>query len=94
MKKIYEFHWDCGRQGDLTGIFVAESGDVEKIIGKEIYFGEVLGKHSEVYGILEPDELRVKTEDQAFLAEFERIFGENYSSGFNPLAYYEDGEED
>lgn len=26
---------------------------VESVIGNEVYFGEILGKHSEVYGTLE-----------------------------------------
>jgi hypothetical protein len=35
--------------GALSGIFVAEEEAVEALIasGKEVYFGEVLGKHSE-----------------------------------------------
>ena len=53
MKAIYQFHWDCGRMGDIAGLFVASKQDVQDAIGKEIYFGEVLGKHSEVYGTLD-----------------------------------------
>ena len=46
MKGLYEFYWECGRQGDLTGVFIADSESVAALLDKEIYFGEVLGKHS------------------------------------------------
>ena len=39
---------DFGRMGELQGLFVAEELDVQDLIGKEVYFDEVLGKHSEI----------------------------------------------
>ena len=87
MKKIYEFYEDFGRMGDLSSIFVVDSETVEKVMDKEIYFGEVLGKHSEIYTVLCDDNLSVRTDDQQFIAEFERIFGENFSTGHSPLDY-------
>ena len=87
MRKIYEFYWDCGRMGILEGLFIADSEDVEQIIGDEIYFGEVLGKHSEVFGVLKEDDLTVKTEDQDFIEKFIAIFGDGTISGYNPLDY-------
>lgn len=92
MKAIYKFHWDCGRMGDIEGLFIAEKETVQAIIGKEVYFGEVLGKHSEIYGILEEKELEIKTDDQEFIAQFEQEVGTGTISGFNPLDYY--GSED
>ena len=53
MKKLYKFYWDCGRQGDIESIFIATEKDIKANIGEEVYFGEILGKHSEIYGILE-----------------------------------------
>jgi hypothetical protein len=88
MKGIYSFFWDCGRSGDLDGIFIADSKDVAKVIGKNVYFGEVLGKHSEVEGILEAGDIELKTDDQAFIAQFEQIMGEGFSSGFDPIERY------
>jgi len=52
MKAIYEFYWDLGRMGEVSGMFIADKDDIKKIIGTEIYFGEILGKHS-VYGRLD-----------------------------------------
>jgi hypothetical protein len=94
MKGIYEFYWDCGRSGDLQGIFVADSEDIAQIMGKEVYFGEVLGKHSEVRGMIEAKDIELKTDDQAFIAQFEAILGERFESGFNPLSYWEPSEDD
>ena len=90
MKKIYVFYWDCGRMGSLDGLFVAEESDIEKVIGKEVYFGEVLGKHSEIYGMLEESDLTVKTDDQEFIRKFIDIFDMGTISGYNPLDYYKE----
>lgn len=93
MKKLYSFFWDCGRMGELDGLFIAEDTEIEALIGKRIYFGEVLGKHSEIDGILESDDITVKSDDQDFVTKFIEIMGEGTVSGFNPLDYY-DAEED
>lgn len=94
MKGIYEFYLDCGRSGSLDGIFVADSDDLAKMYGHEVYFGECLGKHSEVSSIINEGHIELKTDDQAFISWFESIFGEDYESGFNPLSYYEPSEDD
>ena len=88
MRKLYEFHWDCGRMGYLDGLFIAEESEIKAIIGKEIYFGEVLGKHSEIVDVLEEDELTVKSDDQDFITKFIEIMGDGTISGYNPLDYY------
>lgn len=94
MKGIYEFYWNAGRSGSLEGIFIADVSSVAGIIGKEVYFGEVLGKHSEVYGVINDGDIVLKSDDQDFIAKFEGILGEGYSSGFNPLDYHEPSDED
>jgi len=90
MKAIYEFEWDCGRMGTVQGIFIAEKSMVEQKIGKEVYFGEILGKHSEIFGQLNEEDLVIKTEDQDFITKFEEIMGTGTISGYNPLTYIED----
>lgn len=89
MKGIYSFKWDCGRMGDLTGMFVADSADVKNIIGKRVYFGDVLGKHSDVEGTVKSVDFTLETDDQEFIAKFEDIFGEDFATGYNPLDYYD-----
>lgn len=93
MKGIYEFFWDCGRMGEVSSTFIADSEDVAKAIGNHIYFGEILGKHSEVYGDLDEGDIELKTQDQDFIAKFEEIMGEGYSTGYNPLHYLPEDEE-
>jgi len=65
---LYKFHWDCGRMGTLDGLFFAKPIDVEKAIGEIIYFGEALGKHSDIYGSLETDEIELVSEDQNLIS--------------------------
>lgn len=91
MKVIYEFFWDCGRMGDLEGIFIAEEKDVKEAIGEEVYFGEVLGKHSEIYGVLNEKDLKIKSKDQDFIKKFEEIIPNGI--GFNPIAALREADE-
>lgn len=93
MYKLYSFYWDCGRQGNLEGLFIADSDVVEESIGKEVYFGEVLGKHSEVYGEIEECDLTVISEDQEKVEWLESILGTSVS-GFNPLTYIMEEDEE
>ena len=86
MKGIYRFSWDVPRGGEICGIFTAESSDIEGIIDKEIYLGEVLGKHSDVSGVVEKDEIELITEDPFLVSEFDRL---GMETGYNPLDYYE-----
>lgn len=86
MLKLYSFHWDCGRSGDLYGLFVAEEYQVESAIGKLLYFDEVLGKHSEVEGILEASDLEEVSSEQDKIAWLVGLLGTSIS-GFNPLEY-------
>ena len=90
MKAIYSFYWDCGRMGNVDGLFIADKDTVEKAIGKQVYFGEILGKHSEVFGTLDENDLEIKSEDQEFIKKFEEVLGEDFSQGYNPLDYIDD----
>lgn len=86
MKNLYSFYVDCGRQGSLDGLFIATQQEVNNAIGKEIYFGEVLGKHSDVQGTLESHEITLVSEDQDKVTWLEGLLG-SCVSGFNPLEY-------
>ena len=91
MKKLYKFNLNYGRMGELSGIFVADEKEVQGLLGKEVYFGEVLGKHSEVFCTLEEDNLKCLTDDQEFIAKFKEF---NCESGCNPFDYVEEGEDE
>ena len=84
---LWKFYWDCGRQGDVEGVFKATKEEVENAIGKEVYFGEILGKHSEVYGTLEDGECELISDDPIYVMNA-------VGSGYNPLNYIRDDEGD
>lgn len=88
MKKLYRFYWDCGRQGDVEGIFVATIEEIEQAIGKSVQFGEILGKHSNIYGNLELKDLQILTDDQDFIEKAEK-YG-LLPTGHNPMNYIEE----
>lgn len=84
--KLWRFHWDCGRQGDVESVFVATQAEIDGAVGTEIYFGEILGKHSEVYGTIEKGDLTLISEDTQLVDIFAKHVG---STGHNPLDYLE-----
>jgi hypothetical protein len=90
MKKLYKFYWDVRRMGSVDGLFVADEAEIEKAIGKEIYFGEILGKHSDIQGELEATDLTVASDDQDFIAKLVEVIGSEHISGYNPLDYLEE----
>jgi hypothetical protein len=90
MKAIVEMGVDYGRMGTLSGIFVCEKEELEKLYGKEVYFGEVLGKHSEVVLELDAECFEIRTEDQDFIAKFVEILGDGTISGYNPFDYIDE----
>lgn len=94
MLKLYSFYWDCGRMGGVEGLFVADDQDVADAIGQEVYFGDILGKHSDVYGTLDPQDITVISEDQEKISWLVSLLGADVS-GYNPLGYihWEDEEE-
>lgn len=89
MNKLFSFHVDCGRMGDLEGSFVATQEEVDGLIGEEVHFGEALGKHSEVSLEMKEEYFSVKTDNQEFLKLAEEI-GVDLDSGYNPFEYLED----
>ncbi len=86
MKALYKMNINCGRMGSLEGLFLAYPAKVDKLLesGVEVYFGEVLGKHSEIYGKIEKKEIQLITEDEKVISVIEE-FG--LESGYNPFGY-------
>lgn len=91
--KLYSFHWDLGRMGDIEGLFIADSAAVESALGRKVYFGEVLGKHSSIHGTLQAWALKVLNVSDSTITELREVAGMNVS-GYNPLDYVEDENED
>jgi len=84
MKAIYKLHYSCGRQGKLTGLFVEEEEIVDWLVksGLELYFGEVLGKHSEVCGPLEKCDFSFISKDENVI---DVILNNDLCNGYNPF---------
>lgn len=89
MEGLYKLHIDCGRQGKLPGLFIAEVEDVELLInsGVHVYFGEVLGKHSEIYGSLREKDCSLITTDVNYINLVKELDLEN---GYNPFDYVDE----
>lgn len=88
---LYRMTWGAGRAGTLHGLFTATDEEVKAAIGREIYFGEVLGKHSEVYGELDAKEVVLVTDDADFVKKFDEY---KCASGYNPLEYFRTEEDE
>lgn len=84
MKGIYRLNIDCGRMGEVEGIFIADSEDVATLPGKYVYFGEILGKHSEICGNMEESEVTLLTDNEEAVAVVETY---GLSTGYNPFDY-------
>ena len=84
MLKLYEFFADFGRMGELEGLFIEHDHIVDSKIGKTVFFGEVLGKHSEIILDLKRENFSVKSDNQDFVKEMVQVLGYDIS-GFNPI---------
>ena len=83
---VYKLKFDCGRQGELEGLFVAPRSHVKKLIesGINVYFGEVLGKHSEVCGPVEASEIIFVSDNPEVIKVIEEF---DLQNGYNPFDY-------
>lgn len=85
-RKLWNFCWEYRRGGSVDGIFKATQEEIDNAIGKHVYFGEILGKHSEVCGNLEMDDLELISDDPLTVLNSDE-------SGWNPLEYIDDYDE-
>lgn len=92
MKGLYKANIDCGRAGNLYGLFIADVESINELIESKrvIEFGEVLGKHSDISGNLEPTDVTLVTTDEAFIAQAEAL---QLCVGINPFAFITDEDE-
>lgn len=90
--KLWSFFLDCGRMGYLEGLFIASESELSPIIGKDIYFGEVLGKHSEIFCEASWDNIKLVSDDTDFINKLMDIVTDGYRtvSGYSPLDYFDD----
>lgn len=90
MKILVGYSKDCGRMGWVEGLFICEETDLDKITNKTIYFGEILGKHSNVRIKFDREDFSIATDDQEFIQKLKDIIKSETISGYNPLNYCEE----
>jgi len=86
-KLLVKFHADCGRSGDLNGLFICTREDIEKIKGRSTWYYDELGKHSEielVFNDNDPD-LEIVSTDNELISRLEEVFKGVTLSGLNPV---------
>lgn len=91
MKSLYKFYSYFGRMGSLEGVFVSKDTDIENLIGKNIYFGECLGKHSDVYLTIEDKHLTKLSDNTEVIKIFEESIG---TVGYNPFDYLDESQDE
>lgn len=85
--QLYKFHWDCGRMGDLEGLIFATPEEIKSILGKHVYFGEVLGKHSEICGdVEEKDFTKINIDSETVLKLYNAVDNRTLS-GYSPFDF-------
>ena len=94
MKNLYRFYEDCGRMGDIEGLFIATPKEVSKLDGVNLYLGEVLGKHSDIDIDIDEHTIELISDDQDFVTKLEEVCRTTCISGFNPVELYKEQEED
>jgi hypothetical protein len=85
---LYKFYWNCGRAGDVEGLFISTQAKIDAAMGSNVYFGEILGKHSEIYGTLDAGDITIKSDDAKVIAVLREVFGgKDTLMGYNPLEH-------
>jgi len=93
MQAIYKLHFDCGRSGTVKGIFIAEKEEIDYIVDTKyrVYFGEVLGKHSEVMGPLEKGDYTLISDKPEDVEVVKRL---KLEIGSNPVHLWKEDEDE
>lgn len=87
-KVLVKFEGYNGRAGVLDALFITTREELAGLYGKRIYFGEVLGKHSEVVVTIKEDQFDVIDLGADAITKLEEAAGTSIS-GHNPFDYYD-----
>ena len=85
-KMFCDLYIDCGRMGAVTGSFWATPDELDKLLGKRVEFGEALGKHSDIGGVIEEGEITYKNIPADVVAKLAEL-KIDITSGHNPIEY-------
>ncbi len=91
MIRLYEYSESFGRMGRLESLFLAGDNLIEKMKGVELFADEALGKHSEIYIVLDDTNLEVRSDDQEKLEWVSSVLADpdGHISGLNLFDLYE-----
>jgi hypothetical protein len=70
--------------GCLDGIVCREKEEVASVTGREVHFGEALGKHSDCSWTIEDGEIEMVTDDPQAIEIFEKY---SLGTGYDPLDF-------
>jgi hypothetical protein len=85
--RLYRWTADFGRSGILDGLFFDDCRLIETLKGNDVYFGEVLGKHSEITYELRTEDFECIELDFDTLKMLYETLGQT-ASGFNPIRVF------
>ncbi len=88
MRALFKLHVDC-IDGELFGLFVHDKQEMLQLVESqtEVYFGEVLGKHSEVCGAIEEGDYTLVSEDENVI---QFVIDNDLQFGYNPFDYLDE----
>lgn len=89
MNYLVAMNINCGRMGILSGCFTCTEAELRPFdLGKAIYFGEVLGKHSEIACVVKLGEgLEIISADQVLVDGLLERFPSRVICGYSPVEY-------
>lgn len=78
--------------GYVEGLFIATELQINKLVNNTIYFGEIMGKHSEVEIEFENGDFTKIDLDSKTIENITKLLGNTWS-GYNPLEFLDDDKE-
>ena len=74
------------KNGNVEGLFIATEEEIDKfLVGREIYFGEILGKHSEVCISFEKKDFKCLEVLESIINELFTALDSRSIAGYNPF---------
>lgn len=80
-------YFEENRDGSLEGLFICTEKELEFLNSVTVYFGEALGRHSDVSSDTVYENCVVVSSNQDTIRDLEVLFGRKTISGTNPFNY-------
>ncbi len=83
---LYKFKWEL-RDGEVSSLFLATKEEINSILGKNVYFGEINGSNSCVSAIIEKEDFKLLTDDQNYIQQTIKLLKLDKASGYTIIGY-------